>query len=118
LKLILAASACFSLCACSVYESEGRKFLEQQGLQFAGVAAQANLLSCSHDAPTSAWVLLEKTEKAQAYARESETYDLRVVPATDSTYSCYYRFSSAQEMYEKTPDAIDLTIHRLSQGST
>jgi hypothetical protein len=108
-----------SLSACSIYQSDGRKFLEKQAYEFAGVDAQQNLLGCQSGSDSSAgqWTQLSHTQLARVFVHETDDFELRVVPITsdDSAFSCDYGFTSAQEMFEKTPAAVDLTILRLAQ---
>ncbi|NJL26295.1 MAG: hypothetical protein HC902_14865, partial [Calothrix sp. SM1_5_4] len=89
--------------ACSIYQSEGRKFLEKQAYEFAGKTAQANLLGCqSHTVVGSDWAHMSDSPLAQVYVSESESFELRVFPVeAEDGFACDYRFSSAQEMFEK-----------------
>jgi hypothetical protein len=102
------------LSACSIYESQGRKFLEENASTSgcpSCVSAQANLLSCDRNPSTTAWTPLESNPRANLWASEGENFELRVSPTDDTEYNCYFRFSSAQEMYAKSDSAIALTLH-------
>ncbi len=61
--------------------------------------------------------MFSQTSEAIVYTSELEEFRLRVVPVKATAYyNCTYAFSSAQEMVEKTQDAIDLTLLHLSLG--
>lgn len=106
----------FLLAACSIWQSPSRKFLEQQAFEYAGVSVSANKTGCQAGASNEGWILLSKGNLANVYEFESQDFELRVVPTADAAFSCDFRFSSAQEMYEKMPDAIDHTITALGPG--
>jgi hypothetical protein len=103
----------FLLVGCSVYESSGRKFLESQALQYAGYQAQANLVSCKHETATTTWLMFESNERAQVYVFDGDSFQMRVEPLEDRTFSCFFKFSSAEELYKKSADAVDLTLTEL-----
>ncbi|MGE0528797.1 MAG: hypothetical protein AB7G93_14745 [Bdellovibrionales bacterium] len=103
--------------ACSLYQSEGRKFLEKEAFEFAGAAAQAHLTGCDSSPMGPHWILLQSTSLAQVYANEGDGFQLGVLPLSEdeSLFNCRFQFESAQEMYEQTAAAIDLTIaHQFS----
>ncbi len=82
-----------------------------------GVTVQANLKKCSSETPASTWTLLEQRPEADLFALEGEdTYALRITPTSSETFNCYYHFSSAQEMYEKSTAAVELTLQRLESA--
>ena len=113
LRVFWLFSLFFFLAGCSVYESSGRKFLESQGLQFAGYQAQANLVSCKPESATTTWLLFESNERAQVYVLEGDSFQMRVEPTADRTFSRCFRFASAEELYKKSADAVDLTLTEL-----
>ena len=100
------------LTGCSLYESQGRKFLESQAIEFASSAAYANLLNCDTAPSTTAWILFEKNDRAELFTTDNESFELRVTPVLRKQFSCYFRFGSAQEMYEKSSAATELTLHQ------
>ena len=106
------------LLGCSVYQSDGRKFVESQGLQWAGYSALANLQTCDHELSRPAWLMIESNPRADLYVYEGDGYQMRVQPVQDETFSCYYRFASAQELYEKTSDAVALTMTKLDLSNS
>ena len=106
------------LAGCSVYRSQGRQFLESNGLQPFGSNnfAASNVVDCNREQTTAAWVMLQKTQNAEIFALEGEDYQMRVNPMIDDSFNCYFRFSSAQEMYQKTGAAVDLTLAELNSA--
>jgi len=105
------------LSSCSLYQSEGRKFLEQQGFEYAGVSAQAYLRDCQEAKPTEGWVKLTETPLARVYVHETDSFEMRVLPNQDnlSDFHCDYQFPSAKDMMEQTSAAIDLTLAEWSK---
>lgn len=104
-----------TLAGCSLYQSESRKFLEKQAFEYAGVAAQANLVGCPGDLQDAEWNLSEETDEARVYLNDLQDFEMQVIPNHgDTTFKCVYRFSSAQEMVEKTQAAIDLTLAKMT----
>lgn len=95
-----------------MYESEGRKFLESQALELASSPAFVNLVNCDKGPSTTTWVFLENNDRAELFTSETESFDLRVTPLTRKVFSCYFHFASAQEMYEKSFAATELTLHQ------
>lgn len=96
---------------CSVYESDGRKFLERR-LDSIGVSVQGNFTHCDHET-TESWTLLEKREDSWAYSSDDDGFALKVATTEDPTFNCYFKFNSAQEMYEKVQAACDKTVQEL-----
>jgi hypothetical protein len=104
------------LSGCSLYQSDGRKFLEKQALQFSRAAA-ANLQSCGAGALSEEWLKTSEDERVEVYASDARDFALRVVPRTsDGVYSCTYQFESVQEMIERTDSAGDLTLEQMALG--
>lgn len=94
---------------CSLYQSSGRKALEKNAIGLA--TASANMTSCQHSFPSAEYLKVSENEEAAVYASEREDFAMAVVPLkTGASYSCNYRFASAQEMIERTDSAIELTI--------
>lgn len=101
----------FSLCACSVYQSDGRKFLEKNAYAFAGVSAlqaQPYLLSCQNEPAAAPWVEQSRTSEAEIF--ENEGFALRIQPLQATDFTCDYLFSSAQQLVEMTDNAVALTM--------
>lgn len=108
---------CTLACGCSLYRSDARKFLEKQAFEYAGVAAQANLLGCPGDVENADWTLASETEDARVYLNDEGLYEMQVISNKgDTAFKCMFRFSSAQEMVEKTEDAVDLTLYYMGQS--
>ena len=104
-----------STSACSLYQSEGRKFLEKQGLEYS--AAAANLQSCDHEPLGEEWLKVFGTDSAAVFSSESQEFVLRIMPLqANPAFSCMYRFSSVQEMIERTDAAIELTLGQVALG--
>ena len=99
---------------CSLYESDGRKFLESNAFGYAGVGAQANLQGCNRPENQTNWVLMSQDDRAELYSAESETYQMRVALKDNSNFNCDFSFKSAREMFDKTNEAEDLTVHQLN----
>lgn len=106
------------LTGCSVYQSDGRKFLEKQAFEFAGVNAAANVTNCGYassevinqTSEAKLWTLSEKGENTETYVSESTEFAMKVLTTGESpSYGCDFQFSSAQEMIEKSKDAAELT---------
>jgi hypothetical protein len=102
------------LCACSLYQSEGRKFLEKQAFEYAGVSAQANLLSCQSSAANDRFRLIRTETRALVYAHPEKPLQIRVVPLVDRRYDCDYGFTTDEELDAKVSSAIELTLQHLS----
>lgn len=108
---------CALSCSCSLYRSDARKFLEKQAFEFAGVALQANLLGCPSEIENADWTLATETQDASIYVNTRSAHEMQVIVGpTDAAYSCTFRFSSEQEMVEKTEDAVKLTIYNMGQS--
>jgi hypothetical protein len=58
---------------------------------------------------------LQSDDKASVYALDGDGFQLRVVPVSDQSFSCDFKFSSAQEMFDRTSAAIDLTMSHLAE---
>lgn len=106
-----------ALAACSVYQSEGRKFLEKQAFEYAGVEAQPNLKGCA--AYSSSQGLTEIHSDARAVVLQSAPLEIRVVPQVDATgkpvqspYSCDYGFTTPEEQNSKLDPAIELSLRQ------
>ena len=108
--LILAVT----LSGCTVYESDGRKYLESNaysccaaGLHADTPTAQKILLRCDHSTQSESWQLSEKTQLAEVYRNG---LDLRVRPFNDTQFNCDFHFADESDLESKTASAIDLTI--------
>lgn len=99
-----------------MYESDGRKLLEHN-LNSLGASVQANLQKCDREVQQSNWRPFESDERAELFASEDDSFELRVTPVQDTGFNCYYHFTSAQEMFERAPATIDHTLLEL-QTST
>lgn len=93
-----------------MYESEGRKYLEAGGLTFAKNSGQISTFSCSTTAPKEVWVSYDERANAQLSTRDSEGYDLMV--RTKTGLFCFFKFSSAREMYENSDLAVQACLHQ------
>ncbi len=102
----------FALSGCSLYQSDGRKTLEKNAIGLA--SAQANFISCQAEPLGPEWLKVSQTEEAEVFASEKEDFALTVAPSLSAMpFNCLYRFSSAQEMIERTDSAIEITVHEL-----
>jgi len=102
------------LSACSLYESSGRKFLEQEGQSFAQNGATSAFAGCGKKtaARSSDWTLFEKSNDADVYQSENEGYQLLVEPVVNNDVQCLFKFQSAAEMYQDSASAIDISLHQ------
>jgi hypothetical protein len=98
---------------CSIYESDGRKFLEDNAIQLHdGTLSSSNVKGWGPTDSTTAWVSLEKTPQAEALVNEGSGFELQVTPLAQSQSSCFFQFSSEQERNEKLAAAIDYSLHQ------
>jgi hypothetical protein len=106
------------LSACSIYQSDGRKFLEKRAYEYAGVEGFRE--QCQEPAETANLAVIGGDSRAQVFALEaSETAPnrMRVVVLGDRPYGCDYGFTNPDEMTSKIPPAIELTVDRLNTGA-
>ncbi len=102
--------------ACSLYQSDGRKFLEKQALQYSR-SASVNSQGCGSEMMGEDWLKTSETDNADVYSNDSIDFTLRVVPRmTQGSFHCTYQFASVQEMIERTESAIDLTLEQIALG--
>lgn len=108
----------FTMIACSVYQSDGREYLEKNAFQLANSTAQAHLLGCRYGHTNeNSWIVIQETNAARVLASENDEFQMRVMPkASAADYHCDYRFNSAQELYEKSASAIELTLLHFGLG--
>jgi hypothetical protein len=117
LKLIALTAIFILLTGCSLYESDGRKYLEAGGITFYNKTKPASaFVSCSTEAPSAAWVPFEKNDLGQFSSSESENFEILVTPVSTTPYNCLFRFASAQEMFENTSGAMDYCLHQSPVG--
>lgn len=97
---------------CSAYQSEGRKFLEGQAFEFAGVQAQANLQQCSFELEDATWTFVRSTPEADVFARDVDgVYQLHVKSKAETpSFGCDFAFATVEERFTKSEDAVDLTL--------
>jgi hypothetical protein len=98
------------LCACSLYQSDGRKFLEQRAFEYSGASAQANLLNCSEGTFSAGEPELYRDERVVAVNPKSTPLELYVSTLSDRPYVCNYGFTTEQELTGKLSSAIELTL--------
>lgn len=111
--LIFAFSILIS--ACSVYQSDGRKFLEKSAFEYAGVGAFVQ--SCGAEPRGEEWLEASRSDAAIVYISERSDYAMRVdLLEGPEASGCRFRFHSAQEMVERTEDAVEYTLLHLSLG--
>jgi hypothetical protein len=102
--------------SCSVYRSDGRKFLESD-LGTIGVSVQAYVQACDRSASDDdKWQPLENGDQAELFKTDDGNYDLRVIPLADQNFHCDYRFPSPNEMSKKIDDAIEYTLEQLNSA--
>jgi hypothetical protein len=116
LRFLALCAVSLAVVACSVYQSPGRKYLEKSAFDYAGVSAQEAqpfLQGCQNQGADSHWV--EQSQTADAKIFENEGFQLRIQPLAAANFSCDYSFSSAQELVEKTADAVALTMNKYKE---
>lgn len=97
-----------SISACSLYQSEGRKFLEKEAFEYSG--AQAYLSSCpGYDVAVADLTLVERTSTAQIFQLPTES-NVRIVTNSENPYACDYGFATPQERDAILNSAIELTL--------
>jgi hypothetical protein len=118
LPFLLSIASLVTITSCSVYRSDGRKFLES-GLSTVGVSVQSNWIGCDRlpDVVPGMWEAFESTEQVNVLKGEGELFDMRVIPWRDSDFHCDYRFTSAEEMYKKTEAAIAHTLEQFQPSA-
>lgn len=104
------------LSACSIYQSDGRKFLEKQAFEYAGVQAQENLLGCRQAPGVHGFNLFHSEARALIFRSEMKPLEIRVVPLGHRPYGCDYGFANEEELNADLTPAIELTLRQL-QGS-
>ncbi len=94
--------------ACSVYQSDGRKFLEKEAFEYSG--AQAYLLKCpGAEADVRDLELTHSDSRAQVF-RFKNSQNIRVLTHQQPAYACDYGFANALEVAALQEPAIELTI--------
>lgn len=101
------------LCACSAYQSEGRKFLEKQAYEYAGV--QSHLVSCQNTNSIAGANLVFSEQRASVYSTDGQPLAIRVVPSTGPAFSCDYGFANGDELTHKLTGAIEYTLHQMAK---
>lgn len=106
-------SFALTLSACSLYQSDGRKFLEKEAFSFA--KASASLQGCGEELADERWAKISSSHNADVYSSEELDYTLRVIPAqSEKPFSCTYRFTSVQEMMDHTEEAVLFTLDQMA----
>lgn len=113
------------LSACSVYRSDGRKFLEKRAYEYSGVEAYRE--QCLAPVPTAGFALIHGSEHAEVYALEPNDKSqsrMRVAtpnagqsPVGTSPYGCDYGFTNQQELSSKMAPAIEQTVDRSNSSA-
>ena len=104
----------FSLTACSLYQSKGRKFLEDSAYEFAKVSAYA--VSCGQAEFSNDWQELKRTDQTVAYELlESDSVHLQITNLTSSR-SCAFTFNSEKQMQKYLDQATEYTLLNFSLG--
>lgn len=105
------------LSGCSLYKSDGRKFLESQAFEYAGVSAAQNLQQCHRNwSPSGDWRLDQDTGTTFTFIKGS---GLRVFAQTPpANFGCEFHFESAEELESKRQSAIEVTLLHLRLGET
>jgi len=102
--------------ACSVYQSDGRKFLEKQAYEYAGV--EAHLMGCQASAGATGTKLIQADGRAEIYSLDDQPLQIRVIPVEmekPRAFSCDYGFTTTDELNSKLTGAIEYTLHQMSK---
>lgn len=97
--------------ACSLYQSDGRKFLEKRAFEYSGASAQANLLSCQEGAYRANEPELYRDNRVVVVQPVTAPLELQISTLGERPYSCNYGFTTTQELNDKVTAAIDLTLN-------
>ena len=113
----VALTALTTLTACSLYRSDGRKFLETQAYDAAGV--NPGFLGCSTPQGNTVYqikpVYLATQDNADLFLDETDRTKLAVKPRTARDFACAYQFGSETERDAKMSAAVQDTWLRIHQ---
>ncbi len=96
--------------ACSIYQSEARKFLESNAYDYAGVSAEAHVVSCASPAALTSDDLEPEAHESALIYRLSPV-NIRVM-VLDSTYSCDYAYEASTDADAGLEGAVEYTLKR------
>ncbi|MGE4132438.1 MAG: hypothetical protein AB7F86_12420 [Bdellovibrionales bacterium] len=113
MKYLFSLVAFMTLSACSVYQSEGRKFLEKQAFEYTG--ASAYLQGCSSGKVASG-ALISSSATTLSYQASEPAFHLSVFSRAQTDFACDFQFSSQSELEELAPAAVELTFLHLGLG--
>lgn len=106
------------LSGCSLYESDGHKFLASKAYTYSGASARAACSTGDKSDLGDQWVTFSESSEAKAY-RNNDSFELRVIPEGQSgsqEFSCLYTFASAQELFQLSNDAVTYTLVKYKDG--
>jgi hypothetical protein len=104
-------AATILLMGCSVYRSDGRKYLESNGFVIVSGSAVPNLENCGFGGGSDSWTPLQETPEAWIFTSEDNGTELHVVSKAETpAYGCDFKFQSGEEREQKLQDALDLTL--------
>lgn len=99
------------LTACSIYRSDGRKFLEERAYEYSGASAYAALRSCQPTAEEQGTTLISESTLSRAVRVEGgDTPSLRIIPRSGRPFSCDYGFTNDADLGPLIPEAEALTL--------
>jgi hypothetical protein len=104
--ILIAAS--LMLAACSLYQSSGRKSLENNG--FAIANGTASLIGCDLTADVQGETLVAQDARAWVFQSDSDRSKVRVDLKDDSRLSCHYQFVSADAVFSHLNDIVVYTL--------
>lgn len=98
-----------TLTACSIYQSDGRKFLEKRAYEYSGASAYERLQGCAPSTDVHSEELVLQTEAASAFKVQNPSV-LRVVTNQAAAIQCDYGFTEGEDLKTLAPEAIELTL--------
>ncbi len=101
----------FLLLGCSVYRSEGRRYLEEYALD-PNVIEQKFFQGCTTNNEVSSYSPWSSDERALTYVAHSDPARLRVIPLKQQQQdmACDFQFTSAQELSQLAELSIQISI--------
>lgn len=104
------AAVSLGLAACSLYESAGRKSLENNAYAIAG--GTASLVACDSSPVTAAERLVFEDSNVLVYENQADGLQIRVDLKDGSQFSCRFQFLASEAVQSHLADVADFTLNR------
>lgn len=108
-------AALMFLGACSLYQSDGRKYMEKEASSVAGISAADNFQYCTEMTDSQPWVPWLETTEVVLLKNASESFELLVAPKNSNSH-CQFLFSSEEELIKRWPSAEKISLQYLGLG--